>query len=350
MTNSRLRTATITILKLGVVTGLLWYLIDTGRLQWEYLRVPDGNYGYIALATVMILAVYTIGFIRFKYVLKGADVHIGYLDSFRIGSIGLLFTIFALGLLTGDAARLTYVIKETNKRAQAVAGLMVDRFIGLLGLLTVGGLTLVLNWQTVLQTPALHTMSLAVTGLFAGLGFSGFIVLVSLTKGRRSAAFLWLIVSACTMGLLYWTFSDQGVAFFTTAETNSSSPALLRGRLVLVLGIDFIIALICLLIAPELTKHGKIGSFIAQRIPLGGKFMSLIDSLFGYRGHFSRVLGCLFISVCIHLLLLGTLLVLCRAVDMDPTPTAGQVFFAGAPSYVAGTLPLPVGALGVGET
>ena len=349
MTNSRLRTATIAILKLGVVTGLLWYLVTTGKLRWKYLRVPKGNFEYIILAIAMILAVYTIGFIRFKYVLKGADVHISYLASFRIGSIGALFTLFALGLLTGDAARLTYLIKETGKRAGAVAGLMVDRFLGLLGLLTVSGLTLLLNWQTVLDTPHLHTMSLAITGLFVGIGFSGFIVLVSLTRGRRSAGVLWLALSVGTTVLLWWLFSRQGLSYTNTGR-DVSLPTLLRGRLLMVMGADFIVALVCLLIAPELTHQGAIGSFISRRVPLGDKLMSLLNSLLNYRGHFVRLLGCLFMSVCIHTLLLGTLFVLSRAVDLDPAPTAGQVFFAGAPSYVAGTMPLPVGALGVGET
>ena len=104
-----------------------------------------------------------------------------------------------------------------------------------------------------------------------------------------------------------------------------------------------------LLMAPAFAPGSKAAAFIG-RLPLGSKVMSLISSLLRFRGHFGTVVAGFAVSVCIHLLLMGALYVFSQAVVLDPSPTAGQVFFAGAPAYVAGALPLPVGALGVGET
>jgi len=278
--SSRLIKTVIMIIKLAVVAGLLWYLVASGRLKWEYLRVPAENWRYVVLGIVMSLGMFFLGFVRFKLLLYGAGVRISTLFAFQVGSIGLLFMCFALGLLTGDAARLAYVIRETRKRAGAVAGLMVDRFLGLLGLLFVGGMVLVLNRQMVLETPELHNLGLGVAVLFLGFSCAGFILLLA---------------------------------------------------------------------APVFSPDGKTAGFI-KRLPLGGKLMSLITSLLRFRGHFGILLAGFAVSVCIHLLLLGALYMFSQSVILEPSPTAGQVFFAGAPAYVSGVLPLPVGALGVGET
>lgn len=335
----------VVVLKYAVVVGALAYLILSGKLQWRYLWVAAGNYHLVALAVCLQLLVYLFSFVRYKFLLKGVGLHIELSDVIAIGFIGAFFGIFMFGNVGGDMAKLTYIARETGKKAEVVASIMADRFLGVLGLFVLGGIAIFWNWPEVLATPGLHSLTLALLGAVLGTGFAGLVCLVSLTKGRRTAGFLWLLVVgiiATTAAVTTW---GEEIAFSGTA----SDMALLYGRMFLVLAVAALASLCCGILVPELAPGGRIAAFITRCLPLGGKITSLVRSVLAYRNHSGILLGAFGISVLVQFVALLALYLFSQAIQLERPPTIEHVFYAAPLAIATGSLPLPGSGLGVGE-
>ena len=77
--------------------------------------------------------------------------------------IGLASTLFMPGSVGGDLVKAYYVTKDAaNKRPQAVMTIFLDRFIGLLGLLTVAGFGALLNLAAIQKSKTLIALTTAV--------------------------------------------------------------------------------------------------------------------------------------------------------------------------------------------
>jgi len=335
----------VVVLKYAVVIGALSYLMLSGKLQWRYLWVTAGGYHLVALAVCLQLLVRLVSFMRYKLLLRGVGLHIGLSDVIAIGFIGTFFGTFMFGNVGGDMVKLTYIARETGKKAEVVASIMADRFLGVLGLFVLGGVAIFWNWPEVVATPGLHSLTVALVGVLLGTGFAGFVCLVALTKGKRAAGFLWLLVAGITTTTASAVMWGEKIAFFGTA----SDMELLYGRMLLVLAAAMLSSLCCGILVPELAPGGRIVEFITRCFPLGEKITALVRSVLAYRNHFGILLGAFGISVLVQFMALLALYFFSQAVQLERPPTIEHVFYAAPLAIATNNLPLPGSGLGVGE-
>jgi uncharacterized protein (TIRG00374 family) len=84
---------------------------------------------------------------RWHELLKALDIHIGQSKAFVINMVGCFYNTFLPGSTGGDAFKAYYASKQTPHRTRAVMSVLVDRAVGLLALIIVGGVTASLQWQ-----------------------------------------------------------------------------------------------------------------------------------------------------------------------------------------------------------
>ncbi len=88
--------------------------------------------GYFALAFVFGFGALLITFLRWYVLVRAVDIPFRVYDALRLGFIGFFFNTFLPGSVGGDAVKALFLAREqTNRRATAVATVIMDRAIAL---------------------------------------------------------------------------------------------------------------------------------------------------------------------------------------------------------------------------
>ena len=96
---------------------------------------------FIVCCSVLFVSV---GFsaLRFQLLLQAHDIFLPYLRLLKINFIGHFFNNFLPGFTGGDLVRGYYITKESRQLAKSVVCILVDRIVGLAGLVLLSGIIL----------------------------------------------------------------------------------------------------------------------------------------------------------------------------------------------------------------
>ena len=159
----------IILLKMTLVGAILVYLIQSDRLNFEKLMLfrdaPEILAGMIA---VLVLVVVPMGTIRWWFLLRAIGVNLELKQAFILTWIGNFFNTTFPGAVTGDVVKGYYVIKAQQEegRTRAFMTLLIDRFVGVFGLIVMAFLSLVLNYELILSQERLYSLAGMITVLF----------------------------------------------------------------------------------------------------------------------------------------------------------------------------------------
>ncbi|MHC4886668.1 MAG: lysylphosphatidylglycerol synthase domain-containing protein [Planctomycetota bacterium] len=332
-TSSKAAKFIVNALKIGVVVVALTYLIGTGRLDPRTLDFQMSRLPFAVLTIVGIGLTAILSFVRWFILLKGVEARIPLLATFRLGYIGLFFNTFMLGGFGGDVIKLAYVVRETHKRAPAAASVILDRVCGLMGLLLLGGGAIILSWQEILATPALHLLALFLFALLAGLSMCLVTAGIAISAGRLLGLLLPLLalILQC-LTLTVWRPDEiQLLSVYAHALT-----------LAAIVG-----ALLTAVITPSIIPGGSLNRFVKERLPLGHTLMSFVEALLAFRYHVGSLVWAVLLSMVIQAIALLSLAALAYSVGCPAS--VPHIFFAAPPAFLANVLPVPMGGLGVGE-
>ncbi|MDP9174607.1 MAG: flippase-like domain-containing protein [Planctomycetota bacterium] len=84
---------------------------------------------------------------RWHELLKALDIHLSLARIFVLNMVGLFYNTFMPGSTGGDLLKAYYVAKQTHHRTRAVMSVLVDRVIGLIALIILGGTMAAFQWQ-----------------------------------------------------------------------------------------------------------------------------------------------------------------------------------------------------------
>ena len=166
----------VTLLQVAVTVGLLAWLFRDGKQNREMLTaLSSANLLWIAAAFgvygIVVLAAVT----RWKVLLSVQGIHIAWTRLASLFLIGLLFNPFLPGGTGGDVAKIFYLLKETpDKKPAALLAVLMDRLMGLFGLILIAGVVMAVRWQWLIQ-PAGSMRWLVMIGMIFG-GSLAFIV------------------------------------------------------------------------------------------------------------------------------------------------------------------------------
>jgi len=107
------------------------------RAQEGLLTVLKGvDLRVVAVATTCFGVVYLLAAFRWKLLLHAQGILLGLGQLLRLVFVGLLFNNFMPGSMGGDVVKAYYVTRQTRKKVAAVLTILLDRMVGLTGLLT----------------------------------------------------------------------------------------------------------------------------------------------------------------------------------------------------------------------
>mgnify|MGYP003960698835 FL=1 len=159
----------IMLIKMLLVGSILVYLVQSGRLNFEKLMLfKDAPEILAMMIGVLVFVVVPMTTFRWWLLLRAIGVQVKPKQTFILTWIGNFFNTTLPGAVTGDVVKGYYVIKAQQEegRTRAFMTLLIDRFVGLFGLIVMAFLALVLNLELILSQERLHSLAWMITVLF----------------------------------------------------------------------------------------------------------------------------------------------------------------------------------------
>jgi uncharacterized protein (TIRG00374 family) len=158
----RLKKALSLALRILISLGLIsWILFKVDRRQlFDTMRNLDA--GFVLLAQATYFAVNAVCAWRWQVLLAGRGVRLGFWHLFRYFLNGLFFGNFLPTTVGGDLMRAYLIFDDCQNRSEAFASVLVDRFIGLFGVIVTGVIGLVLVARTGQELALLRYMAIGI--------------------------------------------------------------------------------------------------------------------------------------------------------------------------------------------
>jgi glycosyltransferase 2 family protein len=134
------------LLKIGLPLALLAYLLlSVDRADYEVFWNSPKRWDMLLLAQLTALVAIIISFLRWQMLVERLGIPFTTKEALRLGFLGYLLNFVSLGSVGGDLFKAILVAKEKkSKRPEAVASVLLDRAIGLLGLIILAWLSIVI--------------------------------------------------------------------------------------------------------------------------------------------------------------------------------------------------------------
>ena len=167
----------LTILQILVTVGILFWIFRDPDKRTNTLhalfgsdRNPPADFVWILAGIVAFGILEILAAIRWQILLRVQGVTLGFFRVLGLVMIGILFNLFMPGGTGGDVIKIFYLLKETpGKKAEALLAVLMDRLIGLLGLIIVTCVIMVLRYQWLSATEVTRNLTWT---LFAIMGCS----------------------------------------------------------------------------------------------------------------------------------------------------------------------------------
>jgi len=163
-----------------LVAILTWVGSNFNRADWDALVQADKHWSLLGLAFVLVLAGHIVSFSRWFFFVRTlcGPSAFGLWEAIRLGFLGNLFNFVSLGAVGGDLFKAVAASRQTpGKRTEVAASVLVDRAIGLLGLLIVAVIGLQTHWESL--SPNLKYILFG-AWILSGVGLIGLAVITAL--------------------------------------------------------------------------------------------------------------------------------------------------------------------------
>ena len=109
--------------------------------------VREADTGYLLVAVFIVPLSYVLTSVRWHLLLESLDIRLSPFRTFVLNCVGAFYNAFMPGTTGGDLIKAYYASKHTAHRTRAVLSVLIDRVIGLLALIIVGGTMAAYQWH-----------------------------------------------------------------------------------------------------------------------------------------------------------------------------------------------------------
>jgi uncharacterized protein (TIRG00374 family) len=167
---------TLGILLIGLFVWLNW-----DKLEQAPATLAAAHWGPFGIAILVYLTGVFLTFYRWYLLVRAQNLPFRPVDAIRLGFIGNLFSIALPGSVGGDLIKAGYLAREQERRTVAIATIVVDRLLGLYGLILAAALLGGLYWQQAWDLPVLRVILVFIWSLAAG-GAVGIVLVLALSS------------------------------------------------------------------------------------------------------------------------------------------------------------------------
>jgi glycosyltransferase 2 family protein len=173
----------LTIFQLAVTAAMLWYVFhDPDQRAKMAVALRTADYRWVGAGVLAYFVVEIAAAVRWQILLQVQQIRLSIPRMSGLFLIGMFYNQFLPGGTGGDIIKSYLLLKETDKKAGALLAVVFDRFIGLVGLVSITATLVVLRYQWLSQTPEtrrllwilLFLLGSAIAALLTSFIISGF--------------------------------------------------------------------------------------------------------------------------------------------------------------------------------
>jgi uncharacterized protein (TIRG00374 family) len=154
-------------LKFAIAGGLVWWLVRRGSLNFALLADLSRHPAFLSLAVAASSLNICLNNYRWVLLLRGQGFRVGMTDTLPLTLIGLFFNYAMPGGVGGDLVKGYYLMQDhPARRTAAATSVLMDRLIGLAGMVVVSLAAIAISVRTVLARPELVSLALGVLVVF----------------------------------------------------------------------------------------------------------------------------------------------------------------------------------------
>lgn len=333
-------------LKYAVVVGALCFLIFSGKLKFSEIAGCLNHPGWVLLGSAFCLVSLILSFLRFCILQRALNIGVGTYRTFTYCFIAFFFATFMPGNVGSDLVKISYMYRDTGKRSTVIASAMVDRILGLLGILVLGGGAMLFSIGSVIATPSLHKLAVLMFALLSIAIICGGVSLITLYYGRKWGGALWGGI-ACAFIIYFHPYALLSSQQFSANAVDAVGA--LKGQLMLTFMAGLALATLCIAIVPSCQPGRRLEQFVRQYIPAGNHIMNLANALLVYHNHLAVLGISMLLTFFLQSINIVALFFFAKAISLAYMPSLLDVFYVTPLTQIANTLPVPGGGLGVGE-
>ncbi len=136
--------------------------------------VRQADTGFLLVAVFLLPLNYVLTSVRWHLLLESLGIRLGPFRALVINLVGAFYNAFMPGTTGGDVVKAYYAARHTDLRTRAVLSVLIDRVIGLLALMMLGGAMAAYQWHI----PDCRRVAI-LTGILLGCALVGGVVFYS---------------------------------------------------------------------------------------------------------------------------------------------------------------------------
>lgn len=179
--------------RLSISAGLVWFIfrrIDLGELPQFY---PGAKYAWLFGAFGLLLALQAAGSWRWGILLSAQGIRLTPVSVFMYYIIGFFFNNLLPTTVGGDVVKVIYLKRNTGRGAAALVSVVLDRVMGIAGLVAVAAVSLLLGGGRLAANPRTAALGWPLLLMTAGL-LAGIVLFFSLGFSRAPAQLLFRLI------------------------------------------------------------------------------------------------------------------------------------------------------------
>ncbi len=176
-TKSPRRALIVNLALVAVAFGLLGLVVwkNGDEIRKVFSKPVDSR--FFALGFGIYLSALLITFARWHRLVRAQGLTFSLRDALRLGFIGNVFNLVIPGAVGGDVIKAAFLCRmQPDRKPQAVASMVLDRILGLLGLFLLAGAAGLMTWRS--ASPDVRVLIGLVWGALAS-GFAALAVVFS---------------------------------------------------------------------------------------------------------------------------------------------------------------------------
>ena len=152
---------------------LFSWMVYSGKLSLRQVGTSFLHWQAISAMIVLMCIQPGITAWRWNLLLRAQEIRLPYHQAFGLTMIGLFFNVVIPGAVGGDLIKGYYITRAMEgRRSSAATSILMDRVLGLLGLILLAAVTVVPNFSELAKKPETHKLAMAVIGaLIIGISF-----------------------------------------------------------------------------------------------------------------------------------------------------------------------------------
>ena len=182
-----LRALLINLIGVALAFGLLFLAIRGQREQIREVLSHRIDGRLVALGFAIYMSGLLVTFVRWYWLVRVVEPGFRLRDAFLLGFIGNVFNVLVPGAVGGDFFKAAFLSRMRIKRTQAIASMVIDRIVGLLGLFLLAGVAGVVAWT---GAPIAVRRLVVIVWIALAVGLAGLAAIFAQSLTRRYPALL----------------------------------------------------------------------------------------------------------------------------------------------------------------